>query len=275
MPIKIRFIGLVIPLLNIKKSDIDFSEYLIEQSEHLGTKIDYDGYIYVYRSMSSEDIESAADFWIKHGLTDIVVIDGEQTWQDFCVIDFIGGATLPCPWIEYSRDTASAWIKGCNFESTVPENRPLLLKQAWEINSFLDQLIEIRNKRMDETGTFTSLFRKHDFKPYKDNADRLSVELGKKVFLYEKIKSAAMYRTFTDLETQLFDCLLKYTQAIHVTSLKLKELTEATYQKSLSASNGISLADYMKLDKEYEDSIAGYIQYGGKLNVLFDELNAG
>lgn len=273
MPLKIRYIGLVVPLLNIRKSKLNFTEYLLEQSPYLGTQIDYDGFIYVHRAMSPEDIESTARFWKDQGLTDIVLVDGDQNWQDLCVIDYIGGATLPCTWIEYSRDDACAWMKGCKFETTVPENRELLLKEAWDVNRQLDQLIDIRNRRMKETGTFVSLLKRQDFKMYYDMASSLVMNLSKKVFLYGKIKNASIYKTFTDVERQLFDCLLEYTQAMHLTATKLSELTEATYQKSLSASKGINYADYVRLDKEYEESIEGYMKYGTTLNSLFKQFN--
>jgi len=66
--------------------------------------------------MNPDEIGNIVDFWQSQGLIPTEVIDGKEVWKDLCVVDMVGGPTLPCDWLEFDNskypDPPVVWMKG-------------------------------------------------------------------------------------------------------------------------------------------------------------------
>jgi hypothetical protein len=63
--------------------------------------------------MNPMDIEWLINHWTDLGFTPSIEKDGQKVWKDICVFQgILGGATLPCDWIAYDRNTRTAYLKG-------------------------------------------------------------------------------------------------------------------------------------------------------------------
>jgi hypothetical protein len=62
--------------------------------------------------MNSMDIERLVKLWEKRGLKGIIEVNGQDQWQDFCVVEgLFGGSTLPCDWLSYDAEDNSVYLK--------------------------------------------------------------------------------------------------------------------------------------------------------------------
>ena len=116
MAIIIRFLGVVIPIANVEKCKEvgGFKGILEKEKEWVGKKILYDNLLYKDGAMGSGDIEDIVDFWEKQGLVSSETKDGKIYWKDLCVVDCIGGPTMPCEWLKYEAYDGGGmcvWLK--------------------------------------------------------------------------------------------------------------------------------------------------------------------
>ena len=88
--------------------------------KHLPLLSDYkniwhDDYLVVIGGlMSPDDIEREVERLKQLGLNVVKNVGGKEQWDEFCVVSFVDGATLPCPWLECHIDpynTSYAWLK--------------------------------------------------------------------------------------------------------------------------------------------------------------------
>ncbi|GIW69439.1 MAG: hypothetical protein KatS3mg101_0186 [Patescibacteria group bacterium] len=111
MSIELDFISVVIPIENIEKLTKMTLKDAMEYAGGFGRPL-HDSYIYKVSRMSPHDIEIVVDFWKEQGLTPFKYVNGQKQWADLCVVDMLGGPTLPCDWLEYDPRTSIAWLKG-------------------------------------------------------------------------------------------------------------------------------------------------------------------
>jgi hypothetical protein len=114
MAIATTMLSVLIPIENIErcKGIGGFKGILKIQKDWIGKKVLYDKYLYKDGAMSSGDIEDIVKFWEKQGLVPTGTKDGILYWKDLCVVDFLGGPTLKCDWLEFNLQTFSVWLKG-------------------------------------------------------------------------------------------------------------------------------------------------------------------
>lgn len=69
--------------------------------KYVGGKILFDDYLYSDGAMGSHDVEMIVSFWTEQGLVPFEEKDGQQCWNDLCVVNMTSGPTLPCDWLEF------------------------------------------------------------------------------------------------------------------------------------------------------------------------------
>ncbi len=100
MAVELEFISLIIPIERIEKHyPGGFNKYKRDNNQAIGRRIWFDNYIVRDGAMNPMDIEYLVNSWEEFGLVGITEVNGTKQWQDLCVVDFIGGMTLPCNWL--------------------------------------------------------------------------------------------------------------------------------------------------------------------------------
>jgi len=112
MPIETRFINVIIPINKIieLKGKNWWNNYLKEHKRWLDIILWYDENIFRDGTMSEYDLEDIIKFWRKEGFNPKKIINGQEYWNDLCVVDSMDGPTLPCDWLEFNNGIAS--LKG-------------------------------------------------------------------------------------------------------------------------------------------------------------------
>jgi hypothetical protein len=67
----------------------------------------FDDHLVRYCSGNPNDIEAMIDTLDALGFETIAESDGQPCWQDCCVVDHFGRATLPCGWLQLAGTIAA------------------------------------------------------------------------------------------------------------------------------------------------------------------------
>ena len=112
MAIATEFINFIVPIHNIRAKYPGGWEQCLKDHEHLiGGRVWYDEYLFRDGAMNPMDIESLVEEWEAMGFEGIVTREGQKYWKDLCVFE-MGGSTLPCDWIDFDRETRTAFLRG-------------------------------------------------------------------------------------------------------------------------------------------------------------------
>jgi hypothetical protein len=119
MAIQILYYNVVIPIVNLSKCEdlknisgaLDFytkqgKVRCVWHDDHLFT---------IGGIMGPQDVEMEVKALEELGLNPYKEINGEQHWDDLCVVDFADGPTLPCSWVKCELnpfDISSACLNG-------------------------------------------------------------------------------------------------------------------------------------------------------------------
>ena len=116
MSVALEFIDFIVPIHIIRQKYPGGWQKCLEDHKNLiGGRIWYDEHLFRDGAMSPMDIEALAEEWESLGFTGIVEVDGQQHFQDFCVVESLfGGSTLTCPWLAFDDND------GAYFASTEP-----------------------------------------------------------------------------------------------------------------------------------------------------------
>lgn len=114
MAIALEFIDFVVPIALIRqKYPGGWAQCLKDHERLIGGRVWFDDHLLRDGAMNPADIESLVEEWASLGFQPTAEIEGHRVWQDCCVLESIlGGPTLPCDWLEVSKDCRSAWLKG-------------------------------------------------------------------------------------------------------------------------------------------------------------------
>lgn len=100
MAIALEFINFIVPIRVIEQKYAGgWQQCLRDHAELIGGRVWYDEHLLRDGAMGPWDIEALVKRWQLLGFEATAVIDGVQQWQDFCVADALGGATLACDWL--------------------------------------------------------------------------------------------------------------------------------------------------------------------------------
>jgi hypothetical protein len=112
MSIATEFIDFIVPIQTIRDKYPGGWEQCLKDHEHLiGGRIWYDEHLFRDGAMNPMDIEYLVERWEAMGFEGIVMENNQEIWKDICVFE-MGGATLKCDWIDFDRETRTAFLKG-------------------------------------------------------------------------------------------------------------------------------------------------------------------
>ncbi|MBI1882841.1 MAG: hypothetical protein HYS08_01350 [Chlamydiae bacterium] len=143
--------------------------------------------------------------------------------------------------------------------------KDLLKSHALEVNDLLTAYIELHDDALKESGTFESLFRHVDF----ESLHKRSIDIHSRLSTKQK-ELEDFYKEFYSQADP--DCRLYY-DALHIFVERLTRTTALLEQRQLflykkAKGEGGTFSDYMKIEKEYQNSVNDYMEAGNKLNQL-------
>ncbi|MDB4657247.1 hypothetical protein OAE56_00660 [Verrucomicrobiales bacterium] len=114
MAVACEFIDIIIPIAKIDEAyPGGFQAFKQENTSLFGGRLWHDDFILRDGAMNPHDVKSAVEFWEHYGLVGQQNVGEEAHWKDICVIEaMIGGATLPCSWIEFDPERRCVFHKG-------------------------------------------------------------------------------------------------------------------------------------------------------------------
>jgi len=101
MALTLDFISLIIPIEKIEKYYPGGFEQFKKDRDITDNEDNewYDDYIFREGAMAPADIEDKVNEWKKLGVNPFTEKDGKKMWDELCVVDYLGGKTLPCDWL--------------------------------------------------------------------------------------------------------------------------------------------------------------------------------
>jgi hypothetical protein len=114
MAVALEFIDFIVPIELIKaKYPGGWEQCLEDHSNLIGGRVWYDEYLFRDGAMGPAGIEALVQQWADLGFEPMVTEDGKRAWKECCVTEHMfGGPTLPCNWIEITKDGHAAFLKG-------------------------------------------------------------------------------------------------------------------------------------------------------------------
>ena len=112
MSIATEFIDFIVPIQTIRdKYPGGWEQCLKDHQNLIGGRVWYDDHLFRDGAMNPMDIESLVEKSEAKGFEGIVTREGRKYWKDMCVFE-MGGATLLCDWIDFDRETRTAFLRG-------------------------------------------------------------------------------------------------------------------------------------------------------------------
>ena len=114
MAIVLEFIDFVVRRSTIEeKYPGGWAGCLRNHRHAIGGRVWYDDYLFRDGAMNPIDMQSITDGWERLGFELRGEVDGKPVWKDACVVEgMLGGATLPCSWIEVDSGKGIAYLAG-------------------------------------------------------------------------------------------------------------------------------------------------------------------
>lgn len=153
------------------------------------------------------------------------------------------------------------------------QHKKILITQAREIYTMLDEYITIHDKVFKSTGTFSSLFKSHDYLAMYNDIDKVKTSFDNKAFELKEIKEK-YYASFTDVSIDFFDVLDGYFNALYEAVKELHLLITRLYETSKGIINNdqkLSWLEYSQLTKTYNEKVKAYQELGNKINEMYQK----
>jgi hypothetical protein len=145
-----------------------------------------------------------------------------------------------------------------------------LKRLAWEVNDLLNEYLVIDAELNKRSTGFFSVFRQIPFGEYKNKLQSIIERLElKRMEIYHQTNG----KNLENIQKEFSGTLTDYTSALLKSIELLNSMVCDLYEKSKgSAGNKVSFSQHHKNTQAYNDSMQNYLQYGQKLNDLFDRL---
>ena len=146
-----------------------------------------------------------------------------------------------------------------------------LRELAFEVNNLLSQYIEIHNRRIKQFGTFSSLFKKKDYKGLDEEATTIYLKTSVKNKEISELKESEFYEDLSLDEKDFFVELVQYVEALTQTTFLLSETVSLEYKRSQNMIS-LPLNEFTKKQKEYEEARRTCQNIGVQLQRLYAKL---
>lgn len=113
MAVRCEFIDIIIPIANIERVfPGGFTAFKADNAGLFGGRLWHDDHLLRDGAMSPMDAKEVVAYWEGYGLVGVDSTGG-QKWRDICVVEHaLGGATLPCDWLEFDSGRQCVYLKG-------------------------------------------------------------------------------------------------------------------------------------------------------------------
>lgn len=114
MAISLEYIDFIVPIAVIRQRyPGGWEQCLLDHENLIGGRVWFDDHLLRDGAMNARDIELLVEEWTGFGMQPWVETNYQRVWKDCCVVEsMLGGATMPCDWLEFAEDGQSAWLKG-------------------------------------------------------------------------------------------------------------------------------------------------------------------
>ena len=197
MAVGLENISLIVPIENIEQYyPGGFEKYKSDNKESIGGRIWYDDYLVRDGAMSNYDVGRLIGEWESYGLKGVIEVNGAKQWKDLCVVDYFGGATLPCVWLK-SRDSSVSHINDDSklvihrnnlWDGKVSLFKPIeWLKQFKEASAAHDRL-ELRKLRKEIFQQTIQIIKQKEYSLEGENIQLDNSKITEETVFYTKPK---------------------------------------------------------------------------------------
>lgn len=143
----------------------------------------------------------------------------------------------------------------------------MLKKLALDINDSLTAYIVIHDTLKNKSNSIFSIFKKIDFEELTSESEKILSQLkNTREEISNVIKEAQNIE-----QKEFIECLSNYTDALIETNNLFHKMLD--YLRVAATAGGKrSFGEHLRNNKEYQESIKNYMQYGDKLNTLYRQL---
>lgn len=125
MAIMTEFINFIVPIKTIEeKYPGGWMQCKEDYVDSLWGRVWYDDHLFRDGAMNPMDMKDIVEDWEGMGFILFDEVDGKKHWKDVCVYEgMLGGATLPCSWLEEDRKNRSVALRGAEICKLAGPNR--------------------------------------------------------------------------------------------------------------------------------------------------------
>lgn len=149
-------------------------------------------------------------------------------------------------------------------------NNESLKQLALDVNRLLNEYLIIDKELIKRSTGFLSMFKSIPFDSFEKTLDDIIKRLSLKK---QEIENLGI-RNVSQVQKEFTETLLSYSTAlIESVGFLHKKVFDLAEASKGSQGKKLSFADHSSNVKDYNESMNGYLQYGQKLNDLFDKLD--
>ncbi|MEO9162274.1 MAG: hypothetical protein ABI349_07775 [Casimicrobiaceae bacterium] len=114
MAVALEFIDFVVRVETIRAKYLGgWEACLADHARILGHRVWYDEHLLRDGAMNPRDIARLLDEWEALGFVPTETVGGVLRFRDVCVVEtLLGGARLPCDWLEVDWERRAGFLKG-------------------------------------------------------------------------------------------------------------------------------------------------------------------
>lgn len=143
-----------------------------------------------------------------------------------------------------------------------------LKELALEVNDTLSDYLMVHNTLVQKSSSFLDIFRPINFDELRNKTQVIFNKLKTQQKQLQVLKSDLTDKT----ELEFAVCLFSYIEALENTVSLLNKMLSDLLEKSKGGNGKISFKDHINNDRQYKNSIVGYLGFGQKLNDLYKKL---
>ena len=197
MALALEYISLIVPINKIEQYyPGGFEKYKSDHKQSIGGSIWYDEYLVRDGAMSNYEVGRLIQEWESYGLKGVIEVDGQKLWKDLCVVDYFGGATLPCFWlkskdgsISHINDESKLVIHRNNlWDGKVSLFKPIEWLNQFKVASEAKDRLELRKLRKEIFQQTIQIIKQKEYSLDGEDIQLDNADLTEKTVFYTKPK---------------------------------------------------------------------------------------
>ena len=218
MAVGLEFISLIVPIEKIEQYyPGGFEKYKSDNEQSIGGRIWYDDYLVRDGAMSNYDVGRLIQEWESYGLKGVIEVNGQKQWKDLCVVDYFGGATLPCVWLK-SKDSSVSHINDESklvihrnnlWDGKVSLFKPIEWLNQFKVASEAKDRLELRKLRKEIFQQTIQIIKQKEYSLEGENIQLDNTKITEDTVFYTKPKHLTSSESDTQTEFAVIeaDCI--------------------------------------------------------------------